>query len=94
MLGQLKASVIILGGWLFFSQSYPPKALAGAGVAIGAIVLYTHFNLKEQSSKVLAVTAVESAAPKGPLDEDTDCAGQQTPLMARRNDGFTTSGGL
>ena len=52
ILGQLKACVAILGGWLLFAQSYPPKALMGAAVAIASMILYTCRNLHEGSSKV------------------------------------------
>lgn len=48
VLGQLKSVVIILGGWLIFSQAYPLKALCGAALALVAIVWYTHANLQEQ----------------------------------------------
>jgi drug/metabolite transporter (DMT)-like permease len=49
LLGQLKACVIILGGYLFFAHSYPPKAIAGASIAVVALVLYTRVNLAEQA---------------------------------------------
>lgn len=39
LLGQLKACVIILGGFLVFAQRYPPKAIAGASVAVIALTL-------------------------------------------------------
>ena len=35
VLGQLKASVVVLGGWLLFDQAYPGKSLAGAALAAG-----------------------------------------------------------
>ena len=48
VLGQLKSVVVILGGWLLFSQAYPPKAVGGAAVALCAMVWYTHANIAEQ----------------------------------------------
>ena len=51
ILGQLKAVVIILGGWTIFAHAYPPKALAGAAVAFFAIVAYTRANLNEQQKR-------------------------------------------
>ena len=59
LLGQLKACVIILGGYLLFDHTYPLKALAGASVAIAALLVYTRVNLAEQ------VEAVETKARAG-----------------------------
>ena len=53
MLGQLKSVAVILGGWLLFAQYYPPKAVGGAAVALGAMVWYTHANLAEQQLSLL-----------------------------------------
>jgi hypothetical protein len=51
ILGQLKACVIILGGWCIFGMHYPPKAIAGAALAFCAIVGYTRVNLQEQQER-------------------------------------------
>jgi len=51
ILGQLKACVIIIGGWLLFDQPYPAKSVAGAAVAICAMVWYTKANLDEQTEQ-------------------------------------------
>ena len=82
VLGQLKGCVIIIGGWLLFSQVYPPKALLGAAIAIGASVAYTHYNLAEQQPKKSEPTEI---SPKRPLEDEDDSASsaQETPLMAR-----------
>ncbi|KOO33249.1 hypothetical protein Ctob_010264 [Chrysochromulina tobinii] len=61
---------------------YPPKALLGAAIAIGASVAYTHYNLAEQQPKKTEPTEV---SPKRPLEDEDDSASsaQETPLMAR-----------
>ena len=59
VLGQLKACVIILGGWLVLAQVYPPKAICGAAAAIASVVVYTRANLAEQ----------EQARRRAPGDE-------------------------
>lgn len=64
VLGQAKACVIIVGGWLFFRMAYPPKAIGGACVAIVAMVAYTHFNLVEQEAK--------ATQPRRPMDHEAD----------------------
>ena len=51
VLGQLKAVITILGGFFLFHQVYPPKAVAGAAVAVVAMVWYTKANLEESSPK-------------------------------------------
>ena len=73
ILGQLKAVIIILGGWMLFAQAYPPKSIAGAALAFIAIVGYTHANLSEQR-------AIKEAAQKesNPLVSKQG-QGQETP---------------
>jgi len=61
VLGQLKACGIILGGWFFFAQSYPPKAIAGAALAIVSMCCYTKFNLAEQEERKKTTPAGEMA---------------------------------
>mmetsp|Transcript_62262 Transcript_62262/g.103480 ORF Transcript_62262/g.103480 Transcript_62262/m.103480 type:complete len:352 (-) Transcript_62262:179-1234(-) len=52
VLGQLKACVIILGGWLLFDQRYPPKSIFGASMAIIAMVAYVRANLQESRQEL------------------------------------------
>ena len=52
VLGQLKASVVVLGGWLLFEQGYPAKSLLGAALAAGAILAYTSINIRERGTRV------------------------------------------
>ena len=66
ILGQLKACIAILGGWLLFSQSYPPKSVMGAAFAIFSIVLYTHFNLSETSRSEAKVTSPSCGLSRSP----------------------------
>ena len=55
VLGQLKASVVVLGGWFIFDQAYPAKSLLGATLAAASILAYTFINLREQEQlKLLA----------------------------------------
>lgn len=63
VLGQLKSVAIILGGWLIFSQAYPPKALCGAALALAAIIWYTQANLHEQEQRA-RLDPAGSALPK------------------------------
>ena len=65
ILGQLKAVVIILGGWLIFAHTYPPKAICGAAVAFCAIVGYTRANLHEQQQQ-------QQQQPKDTRSPDAD----------------------
>ena len=51
VLGQLKACIVILGGWLLFEQAYPVKSLLGAVLAASAIIAYTSININEQEQK-------------------------------------------
>jgi hypothetical protein len=53
VLGQLKASVVVLGGWCIFDQVYPAKSLLGAALAASSIVAYTSINLREQEQQKL-----------------------------------------
>ena len=53
VLGQLKASVVVLGGWCIFDQVYPAKSLLGAALAASPIVAYTSINLREQEQQKL-----------------------------------------
>lgn len=50
VLGQVKAVCTIIGGWLIFQQVYPTKAIAGALVAITAMVLYTKYTLDQSGA--------------------------------------------
>ena len=95
VLGQVKAVATILGGWLLFQQVYPPKAIAGALVAVFAMVLYTKFNLDEGSKRAEDTQARDEAgapAPKEDLElsgaEETPLKGEHdsegSPLMSRR----------
>uniref|UniRef100_A0A7S0ILM0 Sugar phosphate transporter domain-containing protein n=1 Tax=Calcidiscus leptoporus TaxID=127549 RepID=A0A7S0ILM0_9EUKA len=63
ILGQLKACVIIVGGWAIFGQSYPTKSIAGAALAIGAIVAYTYFNLHEAALRPASPAKPDEEAP-------------------------------
>ena len=49
LLGQLKTCAIILGAFMLFGAEYSLVQLAGAAVAVGAIVFYTHTTMKEKS---------------------------------------------
>ena len=71
ILGQLKAVVIILGGFVLFAHPYPPKAVAGAALAFGAIVWYTRENLREQHERKL-VQRSSDADLSGAEAEDED----------------------
>ena len=59
VLGQLKACVVILGGWLFFEQVYPLKSVLGALLAAAAICAYTAINVREQDLKRLQAKAAD-----------------------------------
>ena len=63
ILGQLKAVVIILGGFMLFAHPYPPKSIVGASVAFCAIVWYTRANLLEQQQRKLAEPNSEAEDP-------------------------------
>lgn len=77
VLGQLKACVIILGGWLFFAKAYPPKALAGASLAIVSMVAYTRYNLQEQEAKTAKTQQAASTDATAPVDDaSADEAGE------------------
>ena len=66
ILGQLKAVVIILGGFVLFAHAYPPKAVAGAATAFCAIVAYTRANLHEQQQRKLAMEAERNSDAEDP----------------------------
>jgi solute carrier family 35 protein E3 len=62
VLGQLKACVIILFGWLLLAQVYPPKAICGAAAAIASVIAYTRANLAEQAASRRAPDEAELTA--------------------------------
>ena len=72
VLGQAKACVIIIGGWLLFRMAYPPKAIGGACVAIVAMVAYTHFNLVEQEAKATLARKPMDLEADQPTQSDDD----------------------
>jgi len=47
ILGQLKSSAGIIGGWLVLGQIYPLKSILGASLAVLSVGAYTRANLSE-----------------------------------------------
>lgn len=70
ILGQLKACVIIVGSWALFGQRYPTKSIAGAALAICAIVAYTYSNLHEAAAR--PASAAQLADEEAPPIRDTN----------------------
>ena len=65
VLGQLKAAFIIVGGWVLFGQAYPPRAVGGAALAIGAACAYTRANLRELEARGSRAAAEGGGRPVG-----------------------------
>ena len=70
----------ILGGWLLFQQVYPPKAIAGALVAVVAMVMYTKFNLDEGKQRTKGSEMSDGSNAAAPKDDQELGAGDQMPL--------------
>ena len=68
VLGQLKACLIILGGWQLFDQAYPARSVFGAALALAAMVTYTRANLREQAGSA-GGREVDTTTRPGRLDE-------------------------
>lgn len=68
VLGQLKACLIILGGWQLFGQAYPARSVFGAALALAAMVTYTRANLREQAGSA-GGREVDTTTRPGRLDE-------------------------
>ena len=82
VLGQLKACLIIVGGYLFFDQAYPPKSLCGASVAIVSMVLYTRFNVLEAEAKQGGAAAPSgSGEASAQSEDDVEEGGPSSPLV-------------
>ena len=62
MLGQVKACIVVLGGWLLFEQVYPASSLLGAALAASAIISYTAITIREQERAKQLVKADEHEA--------------------------------
>ena len=82
VLGQLKACLFIVGGYLFFDQAYPPKSLCGASVAIVSMVLYTRFNVLEAEAKQGGAAAPSgSGEASAQSEDDVEEGGPSSPLV-------------
>lgn len=62
VLGQVKACIVVLGGWLLFEQVYPASSLLGAALAASAIISYTAITIREQERAKQLVKADEHEA--------------------------------
>eukprot|EP01065_Artemidia_motanka_P020485 TRINITY_DN24531_c0_g1_i1.p1 TRINITY_DN24531_c0_g1~~TRINITY_DN24531_c0_g1_i1.p1 ORF type:complete len:332 (+),score=81.91 TRINITY_DN24531_c0_g1_i1:74-1069(+) len=61
VVGQGKACVTMLGGYLLYREQYPALKLLGAASAVAAMAGYTSSNLREQAQRKRAGSADESA---------------------------------
>ena len=89
VLGQLKACLVILGGWLLFGQAYPAKATVGASVAVASMIGYTRLNLHEQRAAERHRGGVISAEDR----RDAVHSGGTGLLLAGGSDGATDEDG-
>eukprot|EP01062_Namystynia_karyoxenos_P070030 TRINITY_DN65406_c0_g1_i1.p1 TRINITY_DN65406_c0_g1~~TRINITY_DN65406_c0_g1_i1.p1 ORF type:complete len:376 (+),score=84.55 TRINITY_DN65406_c0_g1_i1:111-1238(+) len=74
VIGQAKACLTMLGGYLFWREAYPPLKLLGAVTAICAMALYTHFNLMEHAQRQRRESFSDGEhSPSGSGDDGPPC---------------------